>query len=229
MQEKLYNFKFLLIAAPFFSFILGYGITKFSMDNKKVKIPNVTGKSVQNALKKASSVGLNTRLLESVISNDVPSGTVLSQIPNAGSTVKTGSILFLRVAQKAGKKSTPRIIGQNDDEISRDIELDNFVIKKVCLESTCPENRCFAQYPQASSQMPSNEITAFVSNGPDRRYFLPNFEGKTVQETSQVLEKFEIQVSIEKDVEADDLITEQRPLPNSLVDLSKPLTVSLRV
>ena len=65
-------------------------------NRKEVIVPDISGKSTSHALQALSELNLAVKIGGTEFNESVPIGTVLRQIPAAGSTVREGKIEVLR-------------------------------------------------------------------------------------------------------------------------------------
>ncbi|HUZ29560.1 MAG TPA: Stk1 family PASTA domain-containing Ser/Thr kinase [Solirubrobacteraceae bacterium] len=75
-----------------------------------VSVPNVVGESLPQAQQDLSKLGLKNRVVSQASSQ--PANQVLSQTPNVGQSVQTGSTVTLTVSN--GKVAVPSVVGQTE-------------------------------------------------------------------------------------------------------------------
>ena len=87
---------------------------RLAIHGREVKVPNLTGLSLSDASKKASSMGLRLNLENRFYSADVTPGTVLAQSPAAGATVRRE--WTVRVTESLGPQQVaiPNVVGQSE-------------------------------------------------------------------------------------------------------------------
>jgi eukaryotic-like serine/threonine-protein kinase len=91
---------------------------RLAIHGREVKVPNLTGLSLSDASKKASSMGLRLNLENRFYSADIAPGTVLAQSPVAGTTVRRE--WAMRVTESLGPQQVaiPDVIGQSERSAS---------------------------------------------------------------------------------------------------------------
>ncbi len=90
-----------LIAAIVFVFLIGFLILQslswFTNHGSYLKVPAVTGKNVNEAVKFLENEGFDVVITDSLYNDKLPLNTVKKQIPDAGATVKVNRTVFLNI------------------------------------------------------------------------------------------------------------------------------------
>ncbi len=90
-----------LIAAIIFVLLVGFLILQslswFTNHGSYLKVPSVTGKKVDEALKFLQDQGFDVVITDSLYNDKLPLNTVKKQIPDAGATVKVNRTVFLNI------------------------------------------------------------------------------------------------------------------------------------
>ena len=117
-DEKIFSPGFVLRVGGvgFALFILTYFLFSWTMETvihnrKEVLVPDISGKSSVNALRVLSENNLAMKIGGYEFNETVPIGTVLRQIPDAGSTVREGKIVRVVFSQGGESVFTPNLIG----------------------------------------------------------------------------------------------------------------------
>lgn len=94
---------------------------RLAIHGREVKVPNIAGLSLQNASRKASSVGLRLNVENRFYSADTPAGNILAQSPAPGTTVRRA--WTVRVTESLGPQqvSIPNVLGQSERTASINI------------------------------------------------------------------------------------------------------------
>jgi beta-lactam-binding protein with PASTA domain len=87
---------------------------RLAIHGREVKVPYLTGLSLQDASKKASSMGLRLNLENRFYSPDVAPGTVLAQSPVAGATVRREWAVRVTESLGAQQVAIPDVVGQSE-------------------------------------------------------------------------------------------------------------------
>ena len=90
-----------LLAAIILIFLIGYLFLKslswFTNHGSYLKVPSVTGKKVDVAIKYLEDQGFDVIITDSVYNDSLPLNTVKKQLPDAGATVKVNRTVFLNI------------------------------------------------------------------------------------------------------------------------------------
>jgi serine/threonine-protein kinase len=84
----------------------------------QVRVPDLTGDSRNGAEAALSAVGLAVGTVSEQVSAGASAGAVLSQSPQAGSSVGTGSKVNLTVAKASNEVVVPKLLGQTVTQAS---------------------------------------------------------------------------------------------------------------
>ena len=163
-----------------------------TISNKEVQVPNIVGKSVEDAKKQLE--GLNLVLVEGgTEASDEPEGTIIKMNPESGSTVKEKSQIRVIVSQGKTKLKMP-------DLEDYDIENAKTILKSLGLEITSnseqfndnvPKGQIISQNPKKDTEVASGDkITVVVSKGPEVKYTtVPNVRGFSLDKAKTTLSK----------------------------------------
>ena len=90
-----------LLAAIILIFLIGFLFLKslswFTNHGSYLKVPSVTGKKVDDAIKYLEDQGFDVIITDSVYNDSLPLNTVKKQLPDAGATVKVNRTVFLNI------------------------------------------------------------------------------------------------------------------------------------
>jgi serine/threonine-protein kinase len=94
-----------------------------------VKVPDVTGQSLSAAEATLTNAGLQVGTVSKRASSTESPGTVLSQIPATGDSVKAESKVALVVAQAPKEATVPDVLGETHVLAEHELELSGFKAK----------------------------------------------------------------------------------------------------
>jgi len=90
-----------LLAAFLLIFLLAFlflqSLSWFTNHGSYLKVPSVTGKNVDEAVKYLKDQGFDVTITDSVYNDTLPLNTVKKQLPDAGATVKVNRTVYLNV------------------------------------------------------------------------------------------------------------------------------------
>jgi eukaryotic-like serine/threonine-protein kinase len=81
------------------AFLIGAGaITYLAVRGRHVAVPNVVGKSKEEARKEFDEAGLRMAVKSAAYDDKAPAGDVIDQLPAAGMIIKTGQIVRISLS-----------------------------------------------------------------------------------------------------------------------------------
>ncbi len=90
-----------LLAAVLLIFLLAFlflqSLSWFTNHGSYLKVPSVTGKKVDDAVKYLQEEGFDVTITDSLYNDSLPLNTVKKQLPDAGATVKVNRTVYLNV------------------------------------------------------------------------------------------------------------------------------------
>lgn len=231
---------------PFFGFVLGYVFTHMLFHTKEITAPNFIGSSLQNVVKKASSLGINIRILREKVGSDIEEGIVLEQIPKPLHAIKPNQYVFVTLSKYPEGIVVPELVDKDQRsviQICRDLGIQPQIF---WVRSSYPKNFCVAQSPQPGEKLekPSaliegahkNLLIVYFSSGKNKLFVVPDLKKKPLFLAKEFLEQEGIDVKIyhSSDVEKDHkcehcVVSGQQPMAGSIVDGSKKIYMQLQV
>lgn len=235
MNFKYYFNRFFWIV-PFVSFILGYLFISIIFPKKEFIVPNITGKSLQNSLYILSNKSLNLNMLKELIVTDLPEGTVLSQVPAAGSKVKKNQNIFVTVSKKPKAFKVPDFLELDSKKINEQSSKLSLSPRFYWLETFYPVNNCVAQTPRPDQNLDNKKIILYISKGLNSFYIVPNLKNCSLESLNEYLDSEKVNLDVyaknQKILTRDKaklIVIEQKPMAGSIVDLSKRLYLQVQV
>ena len=235
MKFKFFLNRFFWIT-PFLSFILGYLFISIIFPKKEFIVPNLTGKSLQNSLYILSNKSLNLNMLKELVVKDLPEGTILSQVPAAGNKVKKNQNIFVTVSKKPKASKVPDFIDLDSKTINEQSSSLNISPRFYWLETLYPINKCFAQTPRPEQDLDDKKVILYLSKGLNSFYIIPNFKGCSFDSLNEYIDSEKVNLDFyaknEKILTRNKkelFVAEQKPMPGSIVDLSKRLYLQVQV
>lgn len=131
-QEKNNNKKlqFALILVAIFLFV--FGITKITLSGgftSKIEIPNVIGKTVEDATKELSKSKIEFKTVETA-NKDIEIGKIISQEPPAGKAAK-GTIVQLIVSKGPETTELPDFKGKNIEDVRKTAQTMGLILNEI--------------------------------------------------------------------------------------------------
>ena len=134
-----------------------------------VVVPDVVELTEANANQQIMNVGLNTGMISTANSKDIPSGTVISQNPIAGSEVEEGSAVNLIISLGPTTVTVPDIRSSTQSDAETAIAASGLIVGTITRENhdAIPTGNVIRQTPEAGVEViEGNAVNFVVSLGP---------------------------------------------------------------
>ena len=217
---------------PFIAFVGGYWIARSFHGVPEIEVPSLVGIHLHDAVKTLSEKNVNARLLGETEDKELPEGTVLSQIPKSGRTIKPGQQVFLTTSRKPAKPEAPNLVGKRKDAIDKTLKKLGITHRSHLIPSRQNAGVCIAQQPKNGQIVDQNLVVTYISEGNKKQLLLPDLTGLPENEVTEFLHKNCIPHEVTRDSENNNrksyVIYDQRPLPGSFVNPVDPPLVQLR-
>jgi len=158
---------------------------RLAIHGREVKVPNLTGLSLSDASKKASSMGLRLNLENRFYSADVTPGTVLAQSPAAGATVRREWTVRVTESLGAQQVAIPDVVGQSERSASvnvRRLSLDMGTVAHLAAAGEA--GMVLAQTPNANAVgVDRPRVSVLLSTEEDEQsegFVMPSLTGLTL-------------------------------------------------
>jgi len=156
-----------------------------------IEVPNVSGKSFDDAKKVLDSLGLEARKGDVRRGREYPPGVVMIQNPMAGEHVKRGRRIYLTVSGEEQLVEVPYIKGKTLREAKFALEREGIKLGTIEYQQSeeFPPNTIMEQKRSPGSKVKGGEyISVVVSLGPmEQKVAAPNLAGKTLTEATNIL------------------------------------------
>jgi beta-lactam-binding protein with PASTA domain len=177
-----------------FLVVLGSGVfTVYAVfwGGKEVSVPSLEGMSIIEAVDVAQRMGLVVRVDQ--VDSLKKSGLVLSQWPAAGTLVKNGKVLILKVSKGGQRFPLPDVRGMEYEQSLRALQEEGFTAGDVIRVShpQVPPGVIVAQSPAAPAAVPrETRVDLLVSLGGTKAgtAVVPDLAGRNEAEAKRLLE-----------------------------------------
>jgi len=201
---------------------------------KEVPVPDLTNKPVSQALGLLAQQNLAIKQAGVEFSPNVAPGSVLRQIPTAGSTVREGRVIRVWISEGDEMVFVPNAVGTILRDAQLAIRQAGLIVEKVenAYSLTYEKGTIISQTPKAESLAHKGTGVALVlSNGqpPASVVLVPNFKGKKLAQATLWASTQDINLIIHEDensVFPNGIIADQQPgadaqiAPKSNVDIT---------
>jgi beta-lactam-binding protein with PASTA domain len=166
------NKKIFFTIIPFISFIISYiAISEYIHRDRKVKLINITGKKLTEALKWIYNSGLSIRISKVILDNNKEDGLIIAQYPKENTIVSQQASIFCDISIHKSFE-IPDLIGKEYEESADILDKIGIKYKKIEIESIYPANTIYAL-----SKNNENTLSLYVSTGISKKYIIKNFIG----------------------------------------------------
>lgn len=186
---------------------------------EKVTVPNLVGRNADDAIAILQRRGLEPDI-ENVISDEVKRDEVISQNPEAGSEVREGAAVEIRVSAGREQVTVPAVVGTSQADAEQALEAAGFRTKvERAYSDTVPEGAVISSSPeQGRSVSKGRTITLTVSRGREG-VTVPGLVGNTREGAEQALQGAGLtaDVSERESSEPPGTVLEQNPASGATV------------
>jgi eukaryotic-like serine/threonine-protein kinase len=131
----------------------------------QVTVPDVTGRSVEDAVQRLADANLRATIMR--VDSNEDQGTVVGQEPTDGATVDEGTKVKLKVSNGPQPIAVPSVIGESFASANSRLQAAGFAVARHNVDSTSPADVVVNQAPGPGTfQPPGTTITLDVSKGP---------------------------------------------------------------
>lgn len=225
-----------LWAVPFVGFIVGYYVSYFLFLRIDIETPNLIGKNVQESLELLSLQRLSMRLMAEREVPNRPEGTVLEQIPGPAQRVRPNQNVFVVIAKKRSQLHAPDFVTKAYKDAIDEAGRFGVDVEPIYIRSSHPKHTAIAQYPEAGQKLSCRKVTIYFSSGTEQLYIMPQCNGRAVVEIESFARAFNCKVeaahahAMPTDHDCRYCrVVEQVPEAGSVIDISKPVTITLRL
>ena len=169
--------------------IIGFATGLFG--GKDIEAPDFKNMTLKEAKLAAKEYKLHIKKGDEVVSEDVEKGKIVSQDPEAGTTIKTGSTITVNISNGLGDGSVPDLRGKKQSELADYLEAAGFKLGTVSEEASDQEKgTVLSQDPSAGDEVEKGTaINVVVSDGYKAKATVPYLVGKSVNDAQSALSK----------------------------------------
>jgi beta-lactam-binding protein with PASTA domain len=200
-----------------------------SSGKPKAVVPNVVGRSRDQAVAELTDRGLESRVVE--IPSLEPVNTVTGQSPKAGTRLDQGTTVRINVSSGPRAVEVPSVEGQPFESANSQLLAVEFKVARQDVESDQPEGTVVDQDPEGgSSAARGSTVTLSVSTGPTTEA-VPSVEDIDSETATATLEGsgFEVRVRFRDtdDPALENIVLEQSPAAGSQAEPGSTVTITV--
>lgn len=199
-----------------------------SAGKAKVKVPNVTGKTLDEATFILGQSSLDKGDIKHEFSATIPENQVISQDPSAGTSAPKGTVVNLTVSRGEETIEVPDLRNKTRAEaetILKEMDFESLVVE--AFSDTVPKDTVIDQNPQPGQKVhKDSKFTVTVSSGPEV-IAVPNIVGLTESDAKTTLENAGLKYSVvEKSDETNaGKVIDQYPKADTLIKRGSTVTL----
>ncbi len=202
-----------------------YAYLRLSTRGEIIEVPNLVGKSVEDALKELNQLNLQLALSSEDYSNTIPRGRIISQVPEPSDKVKKGRTINITISRGIKQILLPDLSGKEKAEglatlQALDLEMGNTV--EVYSDRYDDGLVIATDPPKGTAVDEGDKISLLVSKGRSPYYMpMPDLIGETAQNAIDLLLSKDIMISrIDYELRAglnEGIVIGQAPKPGSRI------------
>jgi eukaryotic-like serine/threonine-protein kinase len=200
---------------------------KVSTGKPKVAVPDVIGKTRDDAVSTLTAAGLKPKVVE--IHSNKPQDTVTGQFPHAGTKVTRGSPVQVNVSTGPKPISVPYVVGLSFDQASAQLQNAGFAVARTNVESDQPKDQVVAQEPTGVAA-PGSTIKLSVSKGP-KQSTVPDVTNQDEQSARSTLQSAGFKVTVVRqevtDPASNGIVLDQSPAGGTQADHGSTVTITV--
>ncbi len=230
IREKLEKIALILMLLVLVAGAGNWAIKGFVHSLKEVLVPELTGRTIAEALKIVSEKNLGLKQEGSEFNETIPVGTITRQKPEGGLIVREGKMIRVIVSQGGELIHVPDLSGLSLRSAEIALRSRFLTLGEITEQPSLrfDKNRVLSQDPLPETQVEKNSIVHIVlSEGkpPEGTLLMPDFIGKNSEEVEK-WEK-EVKISVEKSGDPKGIVTEQDPLPDVQISQNSKVKIVL--
>ena len=231
MSKKAYVFT--LIGSFIFGFLIFYLFFPFFLKYGKVtKVPDLKDQSAENAINILSGLDLKGIIADSVFSDKVKRGKVVSTIPPAGHKIRFGKRVKLILSKGAKRLKLPDVKGKmwtDAKKLLEDAGIINLITINIPVSQEDSENIVVDVSPSDSGEIEKGErVTVYIGKYSKNVFLMSNLVGLPLKTALNIIKKQKLTLGeVRLTAGKDSIIIVQNPLPG--VEVSEGDTVILFV
>lgn len=189
----------LLAAAGWFAYsYFSEDTSPAATQQKMVAVPDVTGKSRQDAVNELQQAGLKVAVSDEP-SPDIPRGQVIGTNPVAGSELAPGALITLSVSSGRELTDVPDVTNLSAQDAAKVLEEAGLELNPDVRHEhsdDVPADIILSQYPAAGSQLSKgSQVTITVSTGRER-VTIPSLVGLNVNQATATLSQLNLRSTV---------------------------------
>ncbi|MDO4545670.1 MAG: Stk1 family PASTA domain-containing Ser/Thr kinase [Bacillota bacterium] len=183
----------IIVAAAVAAIVLGLVIAFATglLGGEEIETPDFANMTIEEAeaYLEENEIDLKIKEGDEVVSEEVEKGRIVSQDPEAGDPIRTGSTVTVNISKGLGDGNVPNLVGKSESEASDLLEAAGFTLGRVSEEASDEEEgTVLSQDPEAGSEAEKGTaVNIVVSDGSKADAVMPFIVGRTVGDAQAAL------------------------------------------
>jgi eukaryotic-like serine/threonine-protein kinase len=159
-------------------------------------VPDVKGMNEDSARTMLEELGLTVEQPHEQFNSDVAEGSVISQMPYAGATVKEGRRIYLTVSEGVESSAMPRVLGMTVREARLTLVRLGLKVGATSFETndSIPEDRIIAQSVSVGTRVRTGTVIDLVVSKGASHITMPDLLGLSLTEVQGMLADYGLKV-----------------------------------
>ncbi len=185
-------------------------------------VPTLTGKSLSEATQTGSAMGFHVDVRSSIVTEDVPTNTVINQDPQSGTQGYVGDTIYVDVSAGPATIEAPELIGRTLSDALVILEEWELEVESITYDPTsdAPSGQIIDQLPEAGTELYAGDaVQLFVSGTQEDHTILSKVTGLPLADAVNRLKNdgfSRIFVRLEESDELPGEVLRQEPAPGEL-------------
>jgi serine/threonine-protein kinase len=158
---------------------------RYAIRGREVEVPDLVGKSEQEARQRLGSLGLVLRVSSSQFSGTVPEGRIMIQIPPGGQHLKTTRTVKVLLSRGDRKFEMPKLVGGSLRAAQLMLGERSFTLGNTLYAHTTdgdPSTVAYQSPSPGTKEGADPSVNILISLGPAEQYFImPDLIGKAAE------------------------------------------------
>ena len=157
-----------------------------SKGTEQITVPDLKGKSADDAQKALSEAGLNGQQGDAVFSDDVAEGMVAGQDTSAGSNANKGDTVVYHLSKGSEKVTIPNVVGMTQAQATSKLESAGFAVSTTTETSKDVDKGNVTKQSKTGTAAKGTTITITISSGLGE---VPNVVGMSESKAKETIDK----------------------------------------
>ncbi len=138
-------------------------------DTNSIKVPNLKGYTLEKAQSALNALGLGIQNAGTTSSDTYPKGQIVSQTPDAGSTVEAHTTIEVIVSSGQGEAAISSVVGMDETTAYNTLSNAGFVpVKEYAYDNTVEQGIVISQSPDGGALgKEGDSVKIVISRGPE--------------------------------------------------------------